>query len=513
MFMHDIVESAAYRFADQVALSDNYRNLSFRDLWERANRLAWALLECGVVAGDRVVISMPNRAEFVESDVAISLIGAIRGRLNVRDSAREWQLLLDDLEPVVVICTPDIAEKLQSIELCRPPRFLVVGPQGNYEAALAAAQRRALPNVDPDAVGMATHTSGTTGVLKAALYTHRKLLRRHLNCLAIVMEDVTPQSVILHVAPVTHMSGHMIVPGLFRGARSVMMERFSEADFFEMVERHGVTHTLLPPTIINRLTAYREMHPGSTPTLRRILYAASPIAPAHLERAMRVFGPIFMQGYSSTEAGGLFNTILYPEEHVRALESDRTRLLSCGRPTPFFDIRIVDDSGTDLPPGEAGEIWVRGDSVSIGYWNRPEATEAAYADGWFKTGDIAKRDEEGYITILDRKHDMIVSGGFNIYPTEVENVLVTHPSVVSVAVVGVPHDAWGEAVQACVVLKPGAELSLDSLQQHCLQAGLASYKKPLALDLVSELPSGATGKVSRRSLKERYWHGHARHVA
>lgn len=513
MFLHDIVASAAYRFTDRVAVSDGHRELTFREVWDRANRLAWAMLDLGVARGDRVVVTMPNRAEFIESEVAISLLGAVRGRLNARDSAREWAPLLADLKPSVVICAPDAVDKFNEIADFHRPQLLVLGPDGNYEALLAAAEARMLPPVDPDGYGMATHTSGTTGTLKAALYTNRKVLQRHMNALCVVMEDVTPESVILHVSPVTHMSGLMAVPGTYRGAKAVMMERFSEAEFFNLVEKHKVTHTLLPPTIICRITDYLEQNPRDISSLKRIVYAASPIAPTHLERAMKAFGPIFMQGYSGTESGGLFVTVLYPEDHVRALSDKRHLLMSCGRPTPFFDVRICDDEGVEVPVGQPGEIWVRGEAVSIGYWNRPEATVEAYVDGWFKTGDIATRDAEGYISIIDRKNDMIVSGGFNVYPLEIENVISAHPNVQACAIVGIPHDKWGEAVQACVVLRQGATLTLDELQKYCLEVGLASYKKPLAMDILSELPTTSSGKVSRKTLKERYWQGRSRNVA
>jgi fatty-acyl-CoA synthase len=227
---------------------------------------------------------------------------------------------------------------------------------------------------------------------------------------------------------------------------------------------------------------------------------------------MEVFGPIFLQGYGSTEGGTIYNTILYPDEHVRALEQNPARLASCGRPVPFFDVRLADDEGREVPPGEMGEVWVRGDATSVRYWNQPEATALAYEDGWFKMGDLAVRDAEGYITIVDRKNDMIVSGGLNVYPREVEDAIAAHPAVVEVAVIGVPDEKWGEAVMACITPLPGTDPTLGEIQQHCRDVGLASYKKPIHLELVDEIPKTAVGKLFRRALREKHWAAQPRQV-
>jgi acyl-CoA synthetase (AMP-forming)/AMP-acid ligase II len=231
-----------------------------------------------------------------------------------------------------------------------------------------------------------------------------------------------------------------------------------------------------------------------------------------LSRALAVFGPVFFQGYGSTEGGTIYNTVLYPDEHIDALEHRPGRLASCGRPSPFFDVRVVGEDEGDVGIGEVGEVWVRGDAVSEEYWNQPEATASAYVNGWFRMGDLATRDEDGYVTVVDRKNDMIVSGGLNVYPREVEDVLAGHPQVNEVAVIGVPDEKWGESVCACISVSPGPPLTLETLQQHCKESGLASYKKPLLLEIVDEIPKTAVGKVFRRALRERYWETRARRV-
>jgi acyl-CoA synthetase (AMP-forming)/AMP-acid ligase II len=227
---------------------------------------------------------------------------------------------------------------------------------------------------------------------------------------------------------------------------------------------------------------------------------------------MDVFGPIFLQGYGSTEGGTIYNTILYPDEHVEALNHHPQRLSSAGRPVPFFDVKVANADGAEVGVGEIGELWVRGDAVSTEYWRQPEATANSYVDGWFRMGDLATRDQDGYITIVDRKNDMIISGGLNVYPREVEDVIAAHPAVNEVAVIGVPHDKWGEAVHACVSLRPGQALTLEELQRHCRDNHLASYKKPLSMEIVEEIPKTAVGKVFRRTLRERHWEGRSRRV-
>jgi fatty-acyl-CoA synthase len=291
-----------------------------------------------------------------------------------------------------------------------------------------------------------------------------------------------------------------------------MMEHFDPESFFEIVKRERISCTILAPAIINMLANHPSAATADLSSLKTIYYSGAPISPTVLRKAMEVFGPIFLQGYGSTEGGTVYNTILYPDEHVRALEHDPERLASCGRPVPFFDVRLADEQGREVPVGEMGEVWVRGDAVSVRYWNQPEATALAYEDGWFKMGDLAIRDAEGYITIVDRKNDMIVSGGLNVYPREVEDVIASHPAVREVAVIGVPDEKWGEAVMACVAPVPGAQPTLEEIQRQCREGGLASYKKPIHLELVDEIPKTAVGKLFRRALREKHWAAQPRQV-
>lgn len=515
VLVHDFVHSAVQRFGDRPALVDDRGTMTYTEMWDRSVRLATVLVELGVRPGDRVVALMNNCSEWVEIDNAVSMVGAVRGRLNSRDSSREFTFVLDDVTPKVVITGPEFTAQVQElVDTGAVPKMRVVGlrESGDYDQLVADAKPYQPEPLADDEPYLVFHTSGTTGRYKGAVYSHRNWVNTYRNILATIMGEVGPDSAVLHVGPLSHQSGILTSPALFRGARSVMMSQFDPERFFEMVERERITHTILAPAIINALASHPAAASSDLSSLRCIYYSGAPIAPTVLRRAIDVFGPIFLQGYGSTEGGTIYNTILYPDEHVEALKSHPERLSSCGRPNPFFDVRIADPDGNPVAVGELGELMVRGDAVSQEYWNQPEATAAVYVDGWFRMGDLATQDADGYITIVDRKNDMLISGGLNVYPREVEDVIAAHPAVNEVAVVGVPHEKWGEAVMACVSLLPDATLTLEELQQHCRDAGLANYKKPLFLEVVAEIPKTAVGKVFRRALREPHWEGHDRRV-
>ena len=513
--VHELVESAVRRFADHIALVDDSASLTYRQMWDRGRRLATVLRGLGVHPGDRVVALMNNRNEWVELDNAVSMIGGVRGRLNSRDGAREFVWVLNDLTPTVVVTGPEFTAVIQDlIDSGRAPAARVIGlaDSGDYEQLIRDAAPAEPVALTEDAPYLIFHTSGTTGHYKGAIYQHQNWVAAYRNILATIMGDMGPDCALLHVGPLSHQSGILTAPALYRGARSVMLDHFDPKRFFDAVEREKITHTILAPAIINALANHPDAAHRDLSSLRCIYYSGSPIAPTVLRRAMEVFGPIFLQGYGSTEGGTIYNTVLYPDEHIETLENDPKRLASCGRPSPFFDVRVADEAGNEVPPGEVGELRVRGDAVSVGYWNQPEATASAYVDGWFRTGDLAVRSEGDFITIVDRKNDMIISGGLNVYPREVEDVISAHPAVNEVAVISVPDERWGEAVKACVSLRGGMSLTLAELQSHCKATGLATYKKPLSLDILAEVPKTAAGKVFRRALREPYWNGRRRQV-
>lgn len=515
MLVHDFIRRAVLRHGDRPALVDAHGTRSYNELWQRSARLAGGLQARGVGKGDRVVAVMNNRNEWVETDNAVSMIGAVRGRLNSRDGEREWTVTLADLTPKVVVSGPEFIPVLERIRAAGTvPAFelLTLGGGESYEDLIGRSRPAEPVPVAEDDVYLVFHTSGTTGRYKGAVYPHRAWFNTYRNILALFMGGLDHNDALLHVGPLSHQSGILTGPALYQGARSVMMEHFDPESFFKIVERERISRTILAPAVINMLANDPAAEKADLSSLKTIYYSGAPISPTVLRKAMQVFGPIFLQGYGSTEGGTIYNTILYPDEHVRALEHNPERLASCGRPVPFFDVRLASDDGQEVPTGEMGEVWVRGDAVSVRYWNQPEATAQAYEDGWFKMGDLAVRDDEGYITIVDRKHDMIVSGGLNVYPREVEDAIASHPGVREVAVISVPDEKWGEAVMACITPVPGAQPSLGDIQQHCRDVGLAGYKKPIHLELVDEIPKTAVGKLFRRALREKYWAAQPRQI-
>ncbi len=515
--VNDFVHSAVLRHRDRVAVVDAYRSLTYRQIWDRASRLSGALMAHGVSKGDRVVVLTGNRAEWIEADLAISLAGAVRGRLNARDSVHEYGLVIQDLEPKAVIVAPafeePIAQVLAELGIASTCQLVVLGPSGVYERWIAETPPAKPVPVTADDLYCAIHTSGSSGRYKAAMYSHRAWLNIQRNVLAcLIGGGVASTGTFLHAGPLSHQSGVPTWALFFAGFRAVIMDRFDPDRFFSIVERERPTHTIMVPTMINMIVGDPAAKRRDLTSFASVWYSGSPMAPDHLGAALEVFGPILLQGYGGTDSGCMYNTIFYPEDHVDALERRPERLASCGRPIPFFDIKLAKEDGAAAQPGEIGEIWVRGDAVSQGYWRRPELTSEAFTEGWFHTGDVASQDEDGFITILDRKNDMIVSGGMNVYPREVEDAIRKHPVVRDAVVVAAPHERWGEAVVACVVLVPGSTLSLNELQEHCRSVGLASYKKPLKLEVVSEMPLTAAGKPLRRQLRDRFWQGHARQV-
>jgi len=515
MLVHDFMRRAVIRHGDRPALVDARSTLSYNELWDRSARLAGGLQASGVGKGDRVVAVMNNRNEWVETDLAVSMIGAVRGRLNSRDGEREWTVTLEDLEPKIVVSGPEFTATLERIRASGKVagfELLTLGAGESYEDLIGRSPAIEPVEVSEDDIYLIFHTSGTTGRYKGAVYLHRNWFNTYRNILALIMGGLDHTDALLHVGPLSHQSGILTAPALYQGARSVMMEHFDPELFFDVVARERITCTILAPAIINMLASHPGAATADLSSLKTIYYSGAPISPSVLRKAMAVFGPIFLQGYGSTEGGTVYNTILYPDEHVRALEHNPDRLASCGRAVPFFDVRIAGEDGQEVATGAMGEVWVRGDAASVRYWNQPEATALAYEDGWFKMGDLAIRDAEGYITIVDRKNDMIVSGGLNVYPREVEDAIASHPAVREVAVIGVPDEKWGEAVMACVAPVAGATPDLAEIQRHCREVGLASYKKPIHLELVDEIPKTAVGKLFRRALREKHWADQARRV-
>lgn len=484
------------------------RTLSYRELDALSSRVANALIGVGVEPGDRVAHVGRNRAEF-----AATMFGASKVRATLAGAS--WRLAVDELggvladaDPKVVVVDEEFAANVQAVAARVPGlrQVVVAGATGDFDTWTAR-----VPSVDPgleprpDDVVLITYTSGTTGLPKGVMATN-SMIEAHLTrpmpwCL-------DPASVMLVVSPVFHAAGSAwVFLGVYHGAHVVLLPDANPRLVLRAVGEHRVTHTMLVPALIQFMLQTPECAGTDLSSLRTVVYGASPISETVLSQALETFGCELAQGYGMTETLGPI-TFLYPADHDPALGL----LRSAGRPSPGIELAIVDpETGEERPPGEVGEVWTRSDQNTIGYWRKPEETGALFRDGWLRTGDAGYVDDRGYLFLTDRVKDMIVSGGENVYPVEVENALMAHPAVADVAVVGVPDERWGETVKAVVVAAPGGVPVPDELIAHCRER-LAGFKCPTSVDLVDELPRNPSGKVLRRLVREPYWKGRARLV-
>lgn len=508
MNLGKILTRSARYWPNLEAAVDSRLRLTFAELERRTNRLASGLVNLDLPEGAHIAILAPNRVELIEAEVALYKAAMVKVPINARLSIDEIIRVLEDSHSVGVITIPAFAKAIQArrAELPRLQWIICMGEEAgdvSYNGVLAKGSE-VFESRDPsdDKLAVLHYTSGSSGVLKAAMLTYgnRKALIR--KSLASPTRRAEPGDRMAHVGPITHASGMQIMPLLKAGVCNYLVEQYDDRGLLETIQRERITRLFMVPAMINRLVNLPGVEDYDLSSLNLIIYGAAPMAPALVKRAMAVFGPILAQGYGAGETCSLV-TILTEADHLDSTDNYR-RLASCGRCYFETDLRVVNDQFEDVKPGEIGEIVTKGEDIMKGYWNAPELTAEVMRDGYYLTGDLATVDELGYIFIVDRKKEMIISGGFNVYPTEVEQVLYAMPEIFEAAVVGVPDEQWGEAVKAVVVLKPGKELDADAIMAYCGEH-LAGFKKPRSVDFVSELPKNPNGKVVRRLVRDAYW--------
>lgn len=512
-----LVSRSARAFGTRTAIKTPARSLSYAQLDERSNRLANALIGLGLVRGDRVGIYLPNRPEIVEVELACYKAGLIKAPFNARLSPAEVGEIAANSEAAVIVTTASRVEAFRPHVRGAMPRLLLVAEQAagdadnsSYEDALARASDAFAPvAVTADEVAVLHYTSGSSGVLKAAMQTFGNRLAQ-LRKFLLRSENMQEGHVLGLVGPITHASGMQLVPALCCGVTIRLFDSFEPARFIADMRADRVTHTFMVPTMINMLLGELEGQYRPLPDLLRLGYGAAPMAPARILRAMDVFGPVLSQGYGAGETtSGVCALTVADHLHARAARPER--LASCGRPLLECDVQILDDAGHPVATGEIGEIVVGGEDVFAGYWRAPELTAEVLKDGRYHTGDLARMDEEGFVYIVDRKKDMVISGGFNVYPSEVEAVLYQHESVQDACVFAIPDDKWGEAVAAHVVLKPGRPADSRLIDAFCGER-LAGFKRPRHIEFVAQLPKNPNGKVMRKAVQAPYWAGQERMV-
>jgi acyl-CoA synthetase (AMP-forming)/AMP-acid ligase II len=511
----ELVSRAARIHAKRLAVTSAQRAVTYAQLDQRANRLANALRGLGLQRGERVGVYLPNCIEIVELELACYKAALVKAPINARLAPLEVAEVVANSEASLVVTTAERAERfLPLLRGAAPPRLLLLDADeaapGSYEAVLARASDRFVPErVRADELAVLHYTSGSSGVLKAAMQTFGNRLAQ-LRKFLTRADSLRPGDLLGLVGPITHASGMQLMPALCSGATVRLFSGFEPARFIDEMKRERVTHTFMVPTMINMLLAEVQGRYRPLPDLQRLGYGAAPMAPARIAQAMDVFGPVLSQGYGAGETtSGVCG--LSVEDHLFARAAMPERLASCGRPFLESVVDIVDDEGRLVATGEIGEIVVSGDDVFAGYWRAPELTAEVLRHGRYHTGDLARADDEGYIYIVDRKKDMVISGGFNVYPSEVEAVLYQHAGVDEACVFSVPDDKWGEAVAAHIVRKAGAALDAAALDAFCAER-LAGFKRPRRIEFVDALQKNANGKVARKAIQSPYWAGHERRV-
>ena len=512
-----LLRRGALRHPDRPLWIAEDRTISYREGEKRLNRVARALLERGAT-GDRVALLMPNRFEGLEAFLAVMAAGMAAVPLNTRLTADELAYIVRDCGARIIIYAAEFAETVAQVRSDSPEvaHWITVddSEEDGYEV-LATSGPAVAPDVapGPDELAWLFYTSGTTGAPKGAMETHRNLLTMTQHMLIDLVPDAAPTDVVLHAAPISHGTASCMLPHLTVGAAHAfpLTRSFEPEAVFEAIQRYRVTTSFLAPTMINRLVASDRRTHFDLSSLKTVVYGGGPMYADQLHAAMHAFGPIFAQIYGQGEAP-MTVCVLPKAEHATGGDPLlERRLASVGRECAAVRVRIVDEDDRPLPPGKKGEITVRGDLVMPGYWNRSEATAEALRGDWLHTGDVGHLDEDGYLYITDRIKDLIISGGANLYPREIEEVICLHPEVAEAAVIGVPDPDWGESVKALVVRSPGSFLAEDDVIAFCREH-MSSYKKPRSVEFLSELPKNAYGKVLKRQLRDQYWEGHERRI-
>lgn len=496
----ELIERGASQNASRVALIVGDKQMTFSEVNRRANQIAHALHEIGAVHHARVALLVNNGVHSVPLDFGCVKAGVNRVPLNSRLSLQEHGRMLEEANCQLLVFGEDLADRAAELQQGKPGlRCYGLGtalPEGRDLLAIARGKPETAPiaNVSPDDVILTLYTSGTTGVLKAAQHTQGSYAAICRNVL-LNLFPIGPEDSMLHSASLIHASGTFILPFWLRGARSVVLPGFVPASYLEAVEKYRVSAINLVPTMLQMLLEHPDIARRDFSSLKKILYGASPMPRAVINRAIGRFGQDkFWQYYGQTEVP-LCLTVLRPEDHAG------DQLGACGRPSIDVEIRLVDDKGNPVAAGEPGEIWVRGPSAAAGYFNSPDLTSQTFdSDGWVHTRDVGVFDAHGLLHLRDRTSDMIISGGYNVYPREVEDALLTHPAVSEAAVVGAPDEKWVEAVVAFVVLKPDVSVSESELIQH-VAGQIASYKKPHSIQFTSSIPKTAVGKLDRKVLR------------
>jgi len=516
----DLYDRSVAAFRQNTAILFNDEKYTYDDLQKKAYSLANALSKLGLKKGDRVAFLMANCPEYIFCEYALGKLGLVRVPLAVLLNSKDHIYMMNQSECKALIyherMTARVKEMIPSLEtvkhfICTAQDPAAVTAGHEHLQDLIAKNAPEVPSVDldcEDLVGI-FYTGGTTGLPKGVMLSQNTWVGTFISEMLHLGLDW--DEVFAFATPLTHAGGCLILPVLLKRGICEIHDHFDPKWFLERVEKVKVTSTFIVPTMIYVLLDTPDLKKYDLTSLRNIIYGASAIAPARLKQAVDTLGPIFTQLFGQTEAPMMISC-LPRQEHVIADPERRMKIYtSCGRPVMTADVRIVDENGRQLPCGAAGEIVCRTINMMTGYLKNPEQTAEAIRDGWLWTGDVGMFDEEGYLYIVDRSKDMIISGGFNIFPREIEDVLHEHPAVKSAAVVGVPHEKWGELVKAIVVLHEGTVASEEELIGY-VKKKKGSLVTPKSVEFWDEIPLTNLGKIDKKKIRERYWASTERRV-
>ena len=506
----ELVTYALKKFSDRVAFRDG--EITYAQAHDALGRLVAVLCEAGLRPGQGIGLLSPNRPEVWYSQVAPGYLGASYTALHPMGSLDDHIFSCDEAELRLLFVDPSYIERGSQLleRSAAVEQLFTFGPADTGRDVLAlmdAATPTPLDqsDIDPEAIHWLLYTGGTTGIPKAARLSDRAIGFMAMS--TAIGWDLPGKRNYLAVSPVSHAAGMLITSTFLAGGNVTMLKAWDPAEWCHTVRTNNITVGLLVPTMIYSLLDSGVLDSSDLPTLETIMYGASPMAPARLKEGIERLGQVFCQLYGQTECTGIISS-LWRHQHEL---SRPDRFASCGQAMPGVRISLRDDDNNAVGPGESGEICVQSMGVMSSYHKRSELTEETLAGGWLHTGDIGRRDEDGFYYLVDRKKDMIVSGGFNIFPSEIEQVLAEHPSVSAAAVIGIPDSKWGEAVKAVVVPRPGMDIDTSELES-IVKEKKGSHHAPKSFDIVDALPVTAVGKPDKKSLRDPYWADHERGV-
>ncbi|MBL4864990.1 MAG: AMP-binding protein [Pseudomonadales bacterium] len=510
MDVRTLMKRAALDYASLDAISHGDRRLTFAEAWDRGIRLANGLFAMGLKPGDRVGVLEDNSIEAADFYNGCAIANLVRVPLYARNSVEAHTHMLGHTNCRVLMVSANYAHEVDQLQDQLPDLQTIFVRDDNYESWLAS-QSNVEPDIqiDPDDVFIIRHTGGTTGPSKGVSYTHRSWLNAGRDWFYNLL-PVEPGDKCLHIGPISHGSGYQYMPVWLSGGCNVMVDHFDAEETIDLMEREGIAYSFMVPTMVNAVVRGGGADKRDWSKLKCLLIGAAPIADSTALAARDIFGDTLYQAYGQTEVVPV--AFMGPKQWFAEVEGS-VPLRACGLAPAFAQVAIWDEDNKPLPRGEVGEIVAKSDGQMTGFWNNEEATAERIVDGWVKTGDLGRMDDNGYLYIVDRADDMIISGGYNIWPMELENVISDIPEIIEVAVFGVPDVKWGETPHAVCVVAEGAKVTEAEVITLCSEK-LGSYKKPSAVTFTqTPLPLSPVGKIMRKNLREPFWEGVDRRVS